>query len=182
MSIFKSLAKKLLREAEEVEETPGEDSLDSQVDKYLVDYEKEAKNSKNEGLNFRNLSRRFLTEADEDEEDEKEGEEEPEEEEEAGDDEEKKLTEEDIDVSSFATSVMRLIDNYDSLLEVRNTILRRASNFLAKNYNKEAVDLFNEELLETHGVEIGKTDAEKQDDEFELPAADRAGASPSGGG
>lgn len=200
MSLFKTLAMKMLREAEEeVEKEPGSDSLDAQVDKYLADYESEAKNSKNEGRSFRSLTRRFLLEAGEDEEeggDEGEGddEEEPEGDEEdseggdeeggdEGDDEEEeeeKLTSEDINIENFAASVMRLIDNYDSLLEVRSTVLRRTVNFLSKNYDKDVVDSFKEGLVESYGVEIGKTDSEMEDEEFEAPGADRAGASPGG--
>lgn len=173
---LKNLAR-LLREAEE-EKVRGEDSLDAQIDKYLSSYESEAKNSKNEGLDIRLISRRFLREAEEEEaesdekqDDEKGAEESPEEPE--------KLTAEDIDVSSFASSVMRLVDNYDSLLEVTNTILRRASNHLAKNYEQDVVQTFKDELMETHGVEIGRTDAEAED---EIQAPKAAAAGPAGGG
>jgi hypothetical protein len=188
MSLFKSIVLKLLREADETEKEPGEDSIDSQVDKYLMEYESEAKNSKNEGKDFRSLSRRFLSEAEGDEDEEEEEPEDEEGDEPKDDDdsedskdskEEKKLSEEDIDVGSFAESVVRLIDNYDSLLEVRNTLLRRAANFLAKNYSKEVVDSFKEELIETHGLEIGKSKFEKEEEE-QVPAADRAGSSPGG--
>ena len=192
-SLLKELARSLrhrdsvrLTEADEKEAVSGEDSLDAQVDKYLSSYESEAKNSKNEGLDIRLMARRFLREA---EEDEKEEEEEDTESDEESDDEEteetpeepKKLTAEDIDVSSFTSSVMRLIDNYDSLLEVTNTILRRASNHLAKNYEPDVVQSFKDELMETHGVEIGRTDAEAED-EIQTPKAAAAGPMGGGGG
>lgn len=192
-SIFRSLVRQL-REAEEPQEEPGEDSIDAQIDKYFSEYESEAKNAKNEGLDFRQLTRRFLIEAGEDEEDEK-GEEKDEEDEEGSDEEDKeeggegeeeseeatpeKLKLEDIDMKSFVTDVMRLVDNYDNLLEIRNTILRRASNFLSKSYEKDATDVFKEELLESFGIEIGQTEAEKQD-KFIAPKAGAAG--PLGGG
>lgn len=170
-NVLKSLAR-LLREAdEEPQKEEGEDSLDAQIDKYLSQYESEAKSSKNEGLDFRSMTRGFLLK--------EEGEDDSETESNSENEEETQLTEEDIDIQSFSSSIVRLIDNYDSLLEVRNTILRRATNFLAKNYSQGVVDIFKEELLETHDIEIGKSDSEKED-EFEPPKAGAAG--PMGGG
>lgn len=148
----------------------GEDSLDAQVDKYLVSYESEAKLSKNEGLDFRSMTRRILTEKDEEGTDKDKPAEEP-----------KKLSIEDLDVKSFVADVVRLVDNYDALLEVRNTILRRAVNHLVKNYEGDVVESFKEELLESYGMEIGVTQSEKQDKaEFQAPKA--AAAGPAGGG
>lgn len=160
---LKSLTR-LIREADlESEKEEGEDSLDAQIDRYFVDYEKESSISKNEGLDFRMMTRRFLLEADE-EADKK--------------DEKKKLKIEDIDVENFLDSVMRLVDNYDALLEVRNTILRRAVNFLVKGYEPAVADAFKENLTEIYGMEIGKSKSEVEDEEFQAPAADRAGITP----
>lgn len=195
-AIISEETKRILREAEEeINEEKGEDSLDAQVDKYLSDYEAEAKNLKREGRDFRSLVRRFLREAPEDEDEEKEdedaedegGDEEGDEEgggDEGGEDEEekdeepKKLTLDDVNVESFADSVVRLVDNYDSLLEVRNTILRRAINFLAKTYDIDVVDSFKEVVQERHGIEIGKSKSEMEEEDFQPPAAARAGTSP----
>ena len=117
--------KRVLSEIDLREEVHGEDSLDAQVDKYLVDYESESKLSKNESKDFRALVRRFLQEAETEEKDAK------------GKKAEKKLlSSEDIDVDNFVESVVRLIDNYDNLLEVRNTILRRTFSFLEKSVYK----------------------------------------------
>lgn len=141
------------------------DSLDQQVDDLLISYESEAKTKKNEGLDFRMMTRRFLSspllEAEEDKD-------------------KKKLTIEDIDVEDFAASVSRMIDNYDSLLEVRNTLARRAINFLIENYEEDVVNEFKNVLEEEHDISIGKTKTELEDEEFEAPFADRAGGS--GGG
>lgn len=164
--IAEEVKRNLLEVGEKDKPEDGEDSLDVQVDKYLADYEVEAKVSKNEGKDFRMMVRRFLSEADEDEG------------EEGADD--KKLKAEDIDVESFVNSVMRLVDNYDSLLEVRNTILRRAANFLIKGYEPDVVQAFKDALLDLHGMEIGKSRAETEDDEFESPVASGAGPSPGG--
>lgn len=162
---LKSLVR-LLREAEEAKKEDGEDSLDSQIDRYFSDYEAEAKNSKNEGVNLRNITQRLLREEDDN----------------AGDSEEsepEKLSADDIDVKSFVADVMRLVDNYDNLLEINNTILRRAANFLVKSYDESILDVFKEELMESYGVEIGKSKIDKEE-EFEAPKAGAAG--PMGGG
>lgn len=169
---LKHIVEMLLREADEEQPVRGEDSIDNQIDKYFSSYESEAKNSKNEGLNFRDMTRRFLIEAGEDEEKEDESAEDEE-------SEPEKLTAEDIDVGSFANDVVRLVENYDNLLEMRNTILRRAMNYLSKNYDSDVIDLFREELLEGHGMEIGVSN---KDEEEKFLAPKAAAAGPAGGG
>jgi hypothetical protein len=177
---------KLLREAdssEKFEQEKGEDSIDSQIDQFFSDFEKEGKNSQLEGLDLYRMTKRFLLEAEEDEEKDKE-EDKPEEkdaeEEPPAEEEKKKLTIEDINIDSFADGVIRLIDNYDSLLEIRNTILRRAVNHLLKDYEPDVADAFKESVEDRHGLTIGKSKFEKEDDDFQPPGADRAGASPGG--
>ena len=69
-SILRQIARKLLIEAEqEDEEETGSDSIDEQLDKLFANYEKEASRAKNEGLDFRSMTRGFLFEAEDDEED-----------------------------------------------------------------------------------------------------------------
>jgi len=157
-----------LNEVGEKEKEDGEDSLDNQIDRFFSNYESESRVSKMEGLDFRMMTRRFLIEADEEEKDEKEEEMKPE-----------KLRSEDIDVENFLNNVMRLVDNYDALLEIRNTILRRAVNFLIAGYEPDVAQLFKDSLLDSYGLEIGKSKSDIEDEEFEVPAADRAGSSPS---
>jgi hypothetical protein len=164
----------------ELEATPeeeGEDSLDAQVDKYISDYESEAKSAKVEGRDWRATMKRFLREADDDEASDQATS--------APDDsvdvDSSKQSVDDIDVDSFVNSVVRLIENYDNLLEVRNTILRRAANFLGKNYDRSVVDSFKEKLEDVHGIEIGKSRKDVEDD-FEAPKAGEAGPFGSGGG
>lgn len=160
--ILEEIQKSLLEVGEKDKKEEGEDSLDDQIDRYLVDYEVESKASKNEGKDFRMMVRRFLSEAEDDKK---------------KDEEAKKLSAEDIDVEAFVNNVIRLIDNYDSLLEVRNTILRRAANFLLKGYEPDVAQAFKESLLDQHGIEIGKTKSEVEDEEYQPSPADRAGPS-----
>ena len=169
----------ILKEGDEddsVEKEDGNDSLDNQVDKYLGEYEAEAKSAKTEGTDWRRTVRRIVEEAEDNEtadEDNILG---------ADAEAPSKLSEDDIDINSFANSVIRLIDNYDSLLEVRNTILRRASNFLNKNYDASVVEQFKDSLREDHGLEIGKSQEQTQADEFAAPSAGAAGPAGASGG
>ena len=155
----KSLLTEDKKAAEELD-----DSIDRQIDKYLSSYEEQSKPTKKESREFRNLTRDFLSvlsEADEKKEDEK------------------KLTIEDLDVAVFADSVVRLIDNYDSLLEVKDTIAKRAIKFLEKNYEPDVADKFKIVLEDEYDIYVGKTplsDLEK----YPAPPADRANGS--GGG
>lgn len=171
---LKRIVDALLKEAnDEDQEEPGEDSLDDQIDKFLIDYETEAKRTKSEGTNFRDLTRRFLLEAGEDEGGDKEKDEE------GGDETPEKLPADDIDMGSYVSDVMRLVENFDSLLEVHNTILRRAKNYILKNYEPDAGTTFDDHLSEGYGMEIGKS---KYDAESEIQAPKAAAAGPAGGG
>ena len=173
--VFES-RKKLLKEAEENPPERGNDSIDVQVDRFLSEYESGSKMSKNEGKDWRRLLRRLLeAEGDEEEAD-------PGAAGEGGDEEEvanEKLTIEDLDLNSFASSVARLIDNYDSLLEIKTTILRRAINFMNKNYELDVAEKFKETMEDQFDLSVD-SDVESAD-EFQAPPADRAGGSGGGG-
>ena len=155
-------------------------SLDAQVDRYLTQYETEAKSSQNEAFDFRSMTRRFLIEAGEDDDkaDDK------------GDDDAApaadagapaKIGLDKINMESFANSVVRLIDNYDSLLEVRSTLVRRAKNFLSKDYSPEVVDAFEKVMREEHGIVPGESQEDVDNEDFAAPPADRAGSGGEGG-
>jgi len=170
---------------EEAEKKELETSLDQQVDDFFANYENESKLKKNEGFDLRSMTRRFLLdvglpllEADEDKKDDNKDK--------KVDNEKsaevpRKLTLDDIDIENFASSVVRLIDNYDSLLEVRNTLARRAKNFLSKNYTPDVVKTFENVLADEHDLKIGESHLEKDAGDFQAPPADRAGVSPGGG-
>lgn len=159
---------KLLAEADATQPATqeGGDSLDAQVDRYMSQYETEAKSAQTEGLDFRAMTRSFLTEADD---------------ELPADDTGGKLAGDSINMESFVNSIVRLMDNYDSLLEVRNTLLRRAKSFLAKTYDEQTVQAYEKMMREEHGLEDGKTSDEVHADEYQPPAADRAGSGGDGG-
>jgi hypothetical protein len=168
--------KKILNEAEETPQERGNDSIDIQIDRFLSDYESESKMSKNESKDWRRLLRRLLeAEGDEEEGDEDSG---------SGSDAEEtkaeKLKIEDIDLNNFANSISRLIDNYDSLLEIRTTILRRATNFINKNYELDVVEKFKDIMEDQFDLSVDGS-PNTSSDEFQAPFADRAGSSGGGG-
>lgn len=172
MKITVKNLKRVIKEALEddvADSDQVQSSLDDQVDKYFGEYENDAKDrSKNENFDFR----RFLREDDNNDTND-----------DTNNDNNKKLNgTSSIDVANFTNSVIRLVENYDSLLEVKNTILRRAEMFLSKNYDGETVDKFKEVLVNDHGVEIGKSKEDTENDNFGAPAATGAGPELAGSG
>ena len=172
------------------------DSLDSQIDRYLTQYEGEAKKTDNsvtspgtqaqmESMDWRALVKGVLIESpfmnqagqgDKDSQD-------------AGDDapgaddmtgesmDDDKLGPDDLDIAKFADDVVRLIENYDSLLEVRDTLFRRARNFLGKNYKDEVLEAFDNVMRDDHGMVPGQDKQSVDDERFPAPPAARASGS-----
>lgn len=163
------------------------ESIDAQVDRYLAQYESDAKKTDDgsdvsieqmESIDWRDLVKGVLiTEAGEgDKDDQGPADAAPGADELTGQDTDK-LGQDKIDVEKFANDVVRLIQNYDSLLEVRSTLLRRATNFLKKTYDDEVVKSFEDTLRDDHGMEAGKDSGEIDADRFPAPSADRASGS-----
>lgn len=144
----------------------GNDSVDVQIDKYLMEYEADASENdeKNESVDLFSITKNFLLEKDEkdDKDDEK------------TDDSLATKTADDIDVKSFGTSVARLVDNASSLLELRNVILRRAVNYLVKNYDDETVRRFQVFMEDEFDLVPGQSSRDQYSDE-KKPTAGEAG-------
>ena len=66
--IAEEIKKSLFEVGEKDKQEDGEDSIDRQIDRYLINYESESKLAKAEGKDFRMTLRRFLLEAEETEE------------------------------------------------------------------------------------------------------------------
>lgn len=174
------------------EEGASGESLDAQVDRFLAQYETDAKKGDDgtasadqmEALDWRDLVKgRLIVEAGEgDKDDEDKGDAAPGAEGLTGASD--RPGPEVIDVERFANDVVRLIDNYDSLLEVRNTLVRRATAFLKKNYSDEVVKDFEDTLRDDHSIAAGEDRGEIDADKYPAPTADRANgsAAPGGGG
>lgn len=169
MSILKelreSLHRSIINEGSDVEQETGNDSVDEQIDKYFMSYENEASNAKNEGLDYRSLAMRFLTEVD----DEKKPKDMP-----LDDEPVTQKTVKDLDIRSFAYDVARLIDNAASLLEFRSTIARRAINFLNKNYDDETLRRFRIILEDDFDIVPGETQKDREET-IKTPGAGAAG-------
>ena len=160
-SVLKELAN-LLREAED-QKPKGllqDDSVDLQIDKFFIDYEKQSTGSKNESYYLRSLTRMLLEDGEQP--DQPEG-------------------EKQIDPSVFASSVMRLISNHDSLLDVTNVIAKRAFNFILKNYDVSTAKEFIDIMRRDYDFEIDKTEYDKETEDEE-PFASRAGGTSGAGG
>ena len=170
------------------------DSLDSQVDRYLGDYEAAAKEAQPtegpnvdqmESLDWRDLVKGRLVEVGENDKDDETdpGDAAPGADALTGEDGDK-LGLDSLNIEAFANDVVRLIENYDNLLEVRSTLLRRAKKFLKKSYSDEVVQAFENTIRDDHGLEAGNSKLDVSSDRSVAPAADRANgsAAPGGGG
>jgi hypothetical protein len=170
-------------------------SLDEQVDRYLAQYEGDAKKtdgntgsgagpstSQMERLDWRDLVKGVIVEAGEgDKDSEDKDDKAPGADKMTGNDT-TKLSMDHLDVAKFADDVVRLIENYDSLLEIRSTLMRRAKGFLQKTYDDETLKAFDDVLRDDHGMEPGEDKAEVNAEKYPAPPADRASGSAQAGG
>lgn len=77
-------------------------------------------------------------------------------------------------LEEFVDSVVQLIDNYENLLELRNTIVRRSLNLL--NQKDKTLSALAEDMFrDAHAISLEQTRKERTADETQPPAADRAG-------
>lgn len=168
-------------------------SIDAQVDRYFAEYEASSRKedaeempdaSQMESIDWRDLLKGRLIEAGEsDKDDEGLGDEAPGADAMTGEEDEG-LGLDSLDVESFANDVARLIENYENLLEIRSTVLRRAKQFLEKTYDDDVVSAFEASMRDDHGMEAGNSPTDVSRDKFTAPAADRANGSaePAAGG
>lgn len=148
----------IVKEASEIMKETGQDSIDAQIDKYFMSYESEATHLKNEGVDLYAMTRNFLLEKAETEDKEAPG---------------VVKTPDDIDIRAFCFDVARLIDNASSLLEFKNTIVRRAINYLAKSYDDETVRKFKITMEDDFDLAAGDSEFEPIDEK--VPTAGEAG-------
>ena len=165
---------------------PAADSVDDQIDALLLRYESASirkGDSINESL--RKLNLRFLLEQDEEPADEEPTDEEPADEEpaeeppaeEPADEEPEEEVEEpdpsgsddmsvtspaprqkvpDLDIDKFTSRVVRLMNNYESLLNIEESIINRAKSFLDENYGEAFVYEFVNNLSNQYGLETSE--------------------------
>ena len=84
----------------------------------------------------------------------------------------------DFDVETFATNVARLIDNYETLLDIEQAIYYRAIEILKKNYGDEFVDAFKQIMHDRYRMDYGDVRVDPIKDQAPLAL----GAGGEGGG
>lgn len=182
----------------------AKDSVDDQIDSYLISYDEraiKAADDEEEDVLFESLrssSLKFLFEQEEVEEVEEEGEAEP------GDSPEGEAAESEVeaptgsesidaeegektklpsmDVDKFAKSVVRLAKNADKLLDLEEAIINRAKNYLANEYDESYVSKFKQTLEEQFGYSLEEFEREAASEDIFGLGANPAGAGISGGG
>jgi len=149
------------------------DSVDDQIDSFIIKFERDSVVSDNEkesdslDESLRMLSLKILMEQDEVEEEEEEDvdiedeplEDEPAEEEEEDVEDPEPAGSEDVeadapevtpklplDVDAFTKRIARLAMNSEKLLDVKTTVINRAMNFIIDNYDQAHVDKMKEIL------------------------------------
>jgi hypothetical protein len=186
-------------------DSPAKDSVDDQIDALILRYETSsirAEPSLNESLKSLNL--KFLLEQEEEEsldepvddapidEPPAEGDTPAEEAPEPEGSEKISVTTPaedqaipDLDIDRFANKVVRLLNNYQSLLNVEEAVLNRAKTFLDENYGDAFVKAFNDTLMQNYGIESVEFDnvSDVGEDAYAVGAfAGGTGSLPSGGG
>ena len=172
---------------------PSSDSVDYQIDQFLIGYERDAIQAADAGDMFESLETKsldYLLEQDEDpfaedeedpfaeetgEGDEAEGEGEDEE---APDDaasikatEPADLPTPKMNMSAFVSNINRLLANYDSLLDTRTVIINRAKNYLEENYGELHVSKFEEIINQDGRLNITQDQrVELEDEPFQVGA------------
>jgi hypothetical protein len=117
-------------EEEEVEVSPEEeyeltDSIDSELEALLVDFEADARKSAAVNKETVEESRHFLFETSAD----------------------------DIDLRDFAANVARLVKNYQNLIDWEKVILNKVEMFVNNHYGEETVNALFDTLDQEYGIE-----------------------------
>jgi hypothetical protein len=164
--------------SESGKESQSLDSVDDQIDRYIIKYESGSLRDNDEEMvleSLKNRSMRFLLEQEEGEDDKSEealptGSEVPKKKP-AGVDEKPPL-----DIDSFTKKVARLTTNYQYLLRIEPVIVNRAAAFLEQNYGKDYVDQMFDILDNQYNLDL-----EGEADVIDVPIATGAGVKVSAG-
>ena len=167
-------------------------SVDDQIDALILRYESSSLQSKEESSSLleslTNKSLRFLFEQEEVEEAEEEPEEDSPPEAPTGSEVVNSKTKAskqiipNLNIDQFANRTVRLINNPDSLLDIKTAIINRVKNFLDENYGDQFVTKYLDILEEEYGIETEEFNSanmeQTSDDTFAVGAnASGAGAS-----
>tara|TARA_A100001011_G_scaffold397051_1_gene496848 strand:- start:1673 stop:2347 length:675 start_codon:yes stop_codon:yes gene_type:complete len=86
----------------------------------------------------------------------------------------------DLDIDAFTLKTIRLIENYNHLLNMKSTIINRVRNFLDDKYGEKFASRYIEILEKQFGIKTSKFDQQTME-----PASDdifAVGANPAGAG
>jgi len=157
-----SLTTKLIRQMilEELEAQLDEklrlpaDSVDDQIDALLIKFESESIKTESVSLSLSKL----LFEAPEDEEEGPTavGSEERDQEVSA------EPAKPPVEIDQFTKKIVRLLENYESLLDIKTVIINRTRNYLIENYDEAAADAFEETLDVDYGISLNPPDNESE--------------------
>ena len=90
-----------------------------------------------------------------------------------------------LDVDKFTMKVVRLVKNFQNLLNIEEAIINRTKNFLDDNYGEAFVREFTDNLSQKYGLEVKEFDNidDVSDENFAVGAfAGGTGSLPTGGG
>lgn len=188
---------------QEAEETPEADepdapsgaSVDEQIDALLLQYEKMSLPSEEEMIRevLDTKSLKFILEQEEATDEEEEETEEieaaaaDEEAEEEDPDEEEEVAEEDLvaqspvlDVATFALKVARLAEVPEKVLDLKDSIINRAIQYISSNYDELVAKEVEQTLMDNYQLALPEEEVEKVV-ASDLPAPAAVGAGPGGG-
>ncbi len=156
-------------EEEEIVVDPADEiklskSVDQDLEALLMDYEMQARKSKeieanaeDETIQIEGLSLKFLTEQDQ-----------------------PPSYEEELDLDRFSSEVARLVKNYTSLLDMEKMLVNKAREFVVTRYGEEAEKMMLDILSTKHDIEVANP-AEPPVTALDIPTAVGAGTGGAGG-
>jgi len=166
-------------------DSPAPASVDDQIDKLLLQYEKLSLPSEEEALQemIQKCSLRLILEQEEDEvvaADDEEDPEDAEEEEVAEEDEEFEQEIPKLDIGTFALKVARLAELPEKVLDLKDAIINRAIHYLQTNYDDNIAKEFENALMDNFQLAVPEEEVEKLV-ASDLPPPAAVGAGPLGG-
>jgi len=147
-STMPSLRRMMFEEAEEVspaERPDNEESVDRQILRAIMDAERNAvkagrsQESMNPMESLRRKSLRFLLEAEGD-----------------GDEKDDEKNTPPLDIGTFAMEIMRVVKNFDTLLDIPTVILNKAKTYIAQKYDEKTSKSFIDLLENEYDITLGK--------------------------
>lgn len=158
MSLTAKLIRKIILEEMEAQldeklRLPA-DSVDDQIDALLIKFESES--IKTESAT-RSLSALLFEAPEDDDEDDEEGPSAV-----GSEERDQELSAEPIkppvEIDQFTKKVVRLLENYESLLDIKTVIINRARNYLIENYDEAAADALEDTLDTDYGISLNPPD------------------------